>query len=134
MKNKSNSVFQNEYIKMCIEDGYSRVEYLPGITIDLKAAKIIVRDRLAFQKGVSYPALIDARNLKTVTKPAREYFDRGDGIKNIRGAAFLVTNAFTCLIITIFLKINKPKVVTKIFTIEQYAIDWLESFKDKKLN
>ena len=56
-----------------IEDRILHVEYKPEIFIDLEAARLIVADRVTFQKGKPYPILCYTEGITSSNKAARDY-------------------------------------------------------------
>lgn len=105
--------------------------YKQNIVMDLNMAKRIVKDRMEFTKGKSYPILIDFTNLKSATKEARDYMnDPNGGLMGLTKGAFLSNNVVTTVFINLYLKINKPTIPAKFFTNKQEAIKWLKSKKN----
>lgn len=102
--------------------------YKPNIVMDLDMAKRIVKDRIGFTQGKSYPILIDFTNLKSATKEARDYMNQPEGGLNglIRGA-FLSNSVVTTVFINLYLKINKPSIPTRFFTNKEEALSWLKT-------
>lgn len=113
-----------------IEDEILFCSYKKDLVIDLETARAIVRDRLSFTEGKTYPILIDFSNLKSVTKDARDYMNKPDGgLKGLSGGAFLTTNVVTNMFINLYLKINKPTIPARFFTNREEAISWLKGLK-----
>lgn len=71
--------FENDYVKIWIEDDILYSNYQKNIIIDLDIAKKIIEDRVKFTKGKNYPILIDFTNLHSVTKEARDYMNDPQG-------------------------------------------------------
>jgi hypothetical protein len=123
----------NDYVSMWIEDGILFSDYKKKLVIDLDVAKMIVKDRLDFTAGKSYPIVIDFSNLKSADKQARDYMnDPEGGLKGLLAGAFVSNNALATLFINLYLKINKPSVPAKFFTNRKEALDWLMTIKSKK--
>jgi hypothetical protein len=99
---------------------------------DLNAAKITVTKRLEVSKGTAYPILIDASEVQSISKEARDYFASTEGISLIQASALLLDSVMAKFLGNFFLTINKPKVPTKIFTSSDDAMVWLQQFKKKK--
>ena len=95
--------------------------------LDLEIAKHCVQQRLAISAGISYPCLIDMRDLKSVSTEAREYM-AAQGATGVKAGALLIGSQVTKMIANIFLLINKPKVPTKMFTDEKAAREWLKKY------
>jgi hypothetical protein len=120
----------NEYVSMWIEDGILFSDYKKKLVIDLDVARMIVKDRLDFTAGKSYPIVIDFSNLKSADKQARDYMnDPEGGLKGLLAGAFVSNNAVATLFINLYLRINKPTVPAKFFTSRVEAIEWLKNLR-----
>lgn len=121
---------ENDFVEFWIENGIIMNVYKPNlekITIDV--AKEIVRDRLQVSNGVTMPVMIDLTNAFTIDKASRRYFSMGDAMKYLSASAILVRNEITKLGGNIYIRIDKPKIPTKLFTEQDKAIEWLNQFK-----
>ena len=122
---------ENDYVTIWIENGILYSSSKKDILIDLDVAKTMVRDRVEFTEGKSYPMFIYFSNLQSATKEAREYMSSPDGgLKGILSGAFLSDSVVTTVVVNLYLKINKPSVPAKFFTKKEDALIWLESFKN----
>ena len=120
---------ENDYVTIWVENGILFSSSKKDILIDLDVAKTMVKDRVEYTKGKSYPMLIYFSNL-SVTKEAREYMSSPEGgLKGILCGAFLSDSVVTTVVVNFYLKINKPAVPAKFFTKKEEALSWLESFK-----
>ena len=117
-----------DYADLWVEEGILHFIYKPNTLIDLEAARAIVKKRLHFQKGVSYPILCDLRQLKTVNKAAREYL-AAHGCINAFAVAILIEESYSGTLSNAFIKISNPAVPTKEFTSEPDALDFLNKFR-----
>lgn len=124
----STEIFDSPYVTMRIEDSIISGIYKKGITIDLEDARKIAQDRITFLNGRIYPAFVDLRSVRFVTKEARNYFAQNAGIKGLKALAILVGNRLTVFIANFYLKLDKPKVPTKVFRTKEQAMNWLEQF------
>ncbi|MBO9701017.1 MAG: hypothetical protein J7604_12460 [Sporocytophaga sp.] len=126
IKNDLPSVFENDYIKMWIEDGVLWAEY-KEIILRLKEAKKIVSDRIIFQKGAIYPAIADIRKIKYVDREANEYLSK-EGNAILVCVAIIVESHVSEILGNFYLRINKPLLPTKLFRNVEKAKAWVESF------
>lgn len=120
----------NEYVYNKIEGSIVIAKFYPGKTIDLNVAKKIVKDRLEYFNGKSYPVLIDCLDLRSIsfTKEARNYFSKEEGIKGINAAAFLVNTYLVQFTVNIFITFNKPQVPIHLFKSKTEALEWLRGY------
>lgn len=116
------------YADLWIEEGILHFIYKPNTLIDLEAARVIVKKRLHFQKGVSYPILCDLRQLKTVNKAAREYLAEF-GCINALAVAILIEKSYSSTLSNAFINISNPSVPTREFTTIPEALDFLNEYK-----
>ncbi len=121
---------ETEYVEMFIENDILHFYYKKIDVIDLEIAKVCVKDRLEFSDNVSYPCLVDAIKIKSVTKEARDYF-ANEGNALITANALMVKSHVFKMIVNFFINVNKPSSPTRMFTDKQQAIKWLDKFKDK---
>jgi hypothetical protein len=124
-----------EYTSIWREHGSDIVfwKYVPNLEMDISIAKKLVADRLDYTEGKSVFALIDATNLKSGTKEARQFMsDPEGGLKGIAGGAFISNNAFANIIINLYLRINKPSVPARFFTTREDALEWINRIRSPK--
>ncbi|WP_405199343.1 hypothetical protein [Christiangramia sp. LLG6405-1] len=117
----------DEYVHFWIEEGILHFVYKPNTVIDLNAAKAVVKSRLRFQNGVAYPILCDVRQLKSASKPAREYLAE-KGCFNALAVAFVIDQAYSGTLIKAFINISNPSVPTKEFTTVPEALGFLNHY------
>lgn len=97
--------------------------------LDLKTAKECVQLRLDVTKDRILPTLIDATNIKSISKEARDYFGSDEGSKNIAASALIINSIVGKFMSNFFLQINKPKVPIRVFTDRKDAVSWLRQFE-----
>lgn len=114
--------------KLRLENGIIYGEYFPNTVITLELAKQAVQDRYSLTKGVSYPVLADAINLKLVDDEARSYLGSEEACKYITALAIVTDKPISNLFANVYLKWDKPPVPTKLFTDKTKALRWLKLF------
>jgi hypothetical protein len=124
----SSSFFENNYIKAWYENNILFAEFKIE-KLDLKSAKETVDLRLDMAEGVNHLVLIDAQQVKTITKEARDYFASEEGSKFIIASALVLNSTVGKLLGNFFLQISKPKVPLHLFTNKNDALEWLNSFQ-----
>jgi hypothetical protein len=97
--------------------------------ITLESAKKVVKTRLEFTEGKSYPVCVKTIYVTAINKDARDYFSTEEANKGIKAGAIYVDSVFQSFMGNFFLKVSKPKVPSKVFTDRKKAIKWLEQFK-----
>ncbi|WP_147374132.1 DUF7793 family protein [Flagellimonas lutimaris] len=116
---------ENAYAVYLLTDELLHIVYKRVPYIDLKAAQVIVKDRMMLQKGKEMPVLCDIRQVRKVDKPARDYFAL-EGSLWIRALAFLVDPPVTDVISSIYLGTHAQKVPTKSFIKKTEALRFLQ--------
>lgn len=121
------STTSSSYMDIVIEDGIVHLTYHKRDFVGLEDAKKMVRDRLEFCAGTSYPHLFDISRIKKMSKEARDYFaDEGNDL--VSASALLVSSSVVKMIANFFIVVNKPKNPTKTFTDKHQALRWLNKF------
>ena len=122
---------KTKHIHYKLYDGILYVTYMAGTKVDAQSAREIVKDRLEFTNGISYPQLINDQGLVSIDKAARDYFSSYEGSAGVKAAALLVTSVFSTFLGNFFLKVAPIKIPAKLFTVESKAVDWLKQFQLK---
>lgn len=117
-----------DYAHFWIDEGILHFVYKPNTIIDLAVAKAIVKDRLRFQNGLSYPILCDLRHLKTANKAAREFLAE-KGCFNAVAVALVIDKDYLGTLIKAFINISNPSVPTREFTSVPEALSFLFDYK-----
>ena len=112
------------------DDGIGRRVNLPDSNETLSDAIENIAACTELSGGRSTLALIDGRNMKSITKEAREYYTGEETVKITKACALLVSSPLTRTIGNFFFKINKPKYPMKLFSSEIEAIAWLKGFEE----
>ncbi|MDT0677031.1 hypothetical protein [Autumnicola musiva] len=118
----------DKYAHFWIEEGILNFVYKPNTVLDLDAAKAVVKARLRFQNGVSYPILCDVRMLKTASKAAREYLAEKGCFKAL-AVAIVMEDAYTGTLLKAYINISNPSVPTKGFSTISEALAFLNDYK-----
>ncbi|MCR6640988.1 MAG: hypothetical protein NVV82_18845 [Sporocytophaga sp.] len=125
IRNDSPSVFENDLIKLWIEDGILWAEY-KEIILNTEEAKKIVSDRILFQNGTVYPAIADIRKIKYINKGANEYLSKEGNIL-VHCVAVIVESHVSEILGNFYLKLSKPPLPTKLFRSAEKAKAWVEA-------
>lgn len=119
---------KNEYASVHLIDGI-----LTGVikaeSVDLKVAKAAVALRLEKFNDKDYPFLINIKQVKFVSKEARDFLASETGCEKVAASAILINSAVASMLGNFFMRINRPYVPTKLFTNEEMALAWLSTFK-----
>src|ERR1700758_2121498 len=116
---------ETDYVKIWKEQSILYCVFSDNLEIDLNVAVHCVKERIDFSNNKSYCCLIDMRNLKFITKEAREYLAT-EGSKYVIAGALVTDSPLSNALANIFLLINKPPVPTKLFSSEKEALIWLK--------
>jgi hypothetical protein len=127
MIESSENTFRDSYMELHKKEGILFCKFSDDLDVDLKIAKHCVEKRVSFSNKKSYPAIIDMKGVRSVTKEAREYMAE-EGAQLLLAGALIVSSPVSRIIGNLFLKINKPKIPTMLFTDPEDAKKWISSF------
>jgi len=119
--------YENQNAKFWIENEILFFQYKPSTAIDLTVAMRIVADRVAFQNDRYFPVFCDIRGIISTDKAGRDYLAKSGSIL-AKAVALIVNENISMTMSTFYLEVNKPSVPTRIFTVEQDAINYLTTF------
>lgn len=123
---------------MELRDGILYQYYKPGLELTLEVSKAIVRERLKFLKGKTYPVLVLDEGLKSIDRASRYFFATDEGLKGIFVVAFITSTHFSRMINSFCLiRMHDANIEARTFTDIDEAIAWLKSesaFKFKKIS
>lgn len=122
-------LIDTEYSIMWIEDGIGFQEYKPGISITLKIAKEMVKQRIESFNGIKRPVLVDIRSLKAIDAPSRRYFASREAGELITAGAIYMASPLATFAGNIFLRFDRPITPARLFTEKDKALEWLQQFK-----
>jgi hypothetical protein len=117
-----------------LPNGIIKVQLLSDVTIGLTESIEInkVVGELSNQKEAL--VLILASNTTHFTKDARDFSASYQGLKYSIAEAIVVTNLAQKILVSLYLKINKPSKPTKAFDTEELAIIWLLEIQKQSYN
>lgn len=122
---------ENDYMIQTMSEGMLYAEYKKDAKIDLEAAKLCVRQRVELSNRKEMPILIDARELKSLTKEARKYFGSNEGYELLSAAAILSDSNVSSIVVNFFLKVNllRTSIPVRQFVDRTNALNWLDQYK-----
>ena len=109
------AVREDEYVKLWIADGIMHSEFKPNCIITLEVAKKIVQDRIDYSEGVSYPGLVDMRNIKRVEFRAMIHLASNHAYQLTNKVAVFSDMKISKYLFSIWIKFDKPPVPTRYF-------------------
>ena len=120
---------KSEYVIMYKRDGYLEGRFIKPTKIDMVIAKSMIEQRKKLTDYQTTAVLIDGRNVKGVTKDARDYLGSEPGFDLIKAAAILSGSPLSAFILNFFIKVNigKSKVPLRLFSDKEKAIKWLKA-------
>lgn len=108
--------------------GIVRCKVLKDTHMRLEDAMENIRAIKELAQGKKVAVLVDITESKGADKAARDFFG-SDEVASVQSAcALLVNSPLSQLLGNFFLGFNKTQFPTKLFTDEEKAIQWLESF------
>jgi thermostable 8-oxoguanine DNA glycosylase len=116
------------YAKFWVSDGIMFFIYKPIAYLDFQTAKMIVDQRLRFQKETQYPILCDTQGIKNSAKSARDYL-ANEGSTFAKAVAIVDNRHIANVMLRFYLIKNKPLVPSKIYETQEDALIFLNAFK-----
>ena len=116
---------ENKYAVYLMTEALMHIIYKKDLCIDLRAAQLIVQDRMKLQNGREMPLLCDIREVRRVNKPARDYLAL-EGSQWISALAFLIDPPVTDVISSIYLGTHAQSIPTGSFTKKSEALAFLK--------
>ena len=113
-------------VKMSFERGVLIGVYPDNAIVDIETAKQNLKDRIAFTKGLDYPALCISKNIK-MTPEAQNLCASELGCTGVTKLAFLAENYKCYLLIKLHILWHQPKRPFDVFTSKEKAMEWLTS-------
>lgn len=98
---------------------------LEGEEIEVEDMREVKKHNLIATQGKKYAVLIVTSDFVGVSKAARELLAGGEIATNTVAYAFLIKNFAQRIVGNYYLRVNKPKTPTKLFTDRLKAIKWL---------
>jgi hypothetical protein len=123
---------ENEFAEFWIQEGILYFIYKHGSVINLDAAKKIVAERLKLQAGVPYPVFCDLRGIRDSDKAARDYLAR-EGSELVKAVGALVESPVTKVMLNFYMKIDRPRTPTQMFTTKEDALLYLQAYIDRDI-
>jgi hypothetical protein len=105
-----------------------RVKILPGAEIELDDAIQNFTATKMLTNNDNYLVLVDGRVSLSVSREARNFASQVKTDEGRIAEAFIITSTANKLLGNFYINVNKPTVPTKIFSSEEKALEWLESF------
>lgn len=123
---------ENDFAEFWLHEGILYFIYKNGSVIHLEAAKKIVAERLKLQQGVAYPVFCDLRGIRDSDKAARDYLAR-EGSELVKAVGALVESPVTKVMLNFYLKIDRPRTPTQMFTSQDDALLYLRAYTDRDI-
>lgn len=108
-------------------EGYILTRVKTGSEIQLQDAKDNTAAVIKISDGINYPILVDLREIKSISKAARDHFSMRGRTPNVSAVAMLVKSPVSRIIGNFFIGFNQPVVPTRIFSGEKTAIEWVKN-------
>ena len=112
------------------EDGILYTIVLPGAGLTLAEAQRITEAEFKLAGGQKHPMFVDIRQVKSITREAREHFAGESVWRFVLAVALCIQSPLSRVIGNFFMGYNKPLFPTRLFTSEDEAINWLHGFME----
>jgi hypothetical protein len=102
----------------------TKVKPFADVSIDEARENSIAVNTLA--AGGKHPLLIDSRNIRSISKEARDFFSMNNRESSVIAFAIIIDSPLSRIIGNFFMGLNKPRVPARLFSNEEEAIEWLK--------
>lgn len=111
------------------EDGIVQITMRPEVhELELTDAQDAIRVVAEVGGGRPRPALVDLRELRSMSRDCRKYFAGPETARVESAVALLVVSPIARAIGNFFMGLNRPLIPTRLFTSETDALVWLRDF------
>jgi hypothetical protein len=113
------------------EDGIVQAVSFPNSYQTLEDAQVNAAALARMGQEKPRPWLIDIRLGQGVDRPARVYYSSAAVARFTRAVALLIGSPVSRVVANFFIGLNKQLVPTQLFTSEEQAVTWLQTFLDR---
>ena len=109
------------------DNGIIRYTVNKGVVERIENAKEMIEAIISITGKAKHHTLIDIRGLKSTDKATRDYYASREVFEAANGGAcaILVGSPITAVIGNMFIRVNTPPYMVKLFFNEEKASDWL---------
>jgi len=125
---KAHVIKTSAYTTWMGPDGIARTVVKADAEIGMKEAIENTNAVSSLFEGKKFPLLIDSRNIKYITKEARDHFSMRNRESVVNSFAILIYSPLSRIIGNFFMGLNKPRVPAKLFNDEEEAVKWLRKY------
>ncbi len=119
----------NKSTHTLLEPGIIKIVVRESEFLELEDVKLMHEANLKLSENKSFCVLLDVtRKYFSVSTEGKELLAGEEYSKVLKASAFVVTSLATKIMGSLFIKINKPKSPTQLFTNENQALEWLKNF------
>lgn len=109
-------------------DGICYTVVKPNVVVELQDATENSSSVKEVSGDTIYPLLVNLKEIKSISKEARDHFSMKNRTPGVNAIAMLVRSPVSRIIGNFFIGINRSVVPTKLFTDESEAVSWLKQF------
>lgn len=112
-----------------VDEDIILISFPHPIKLDLEAARIVIAGVEEITHGNAHSAIVDLRNIKSMSRDARKYFADGtDLTAEVYGNALITNNSVERLLGNFFMGLNKPKKFPiRLFDSRKTALKWIKT-------
>ncbi|MES2394622.1 MAG: STAS/SEC14 domain-containing protein [Bacteroidota bacterium] len=109
-------------------DGICYTVVKPNVIVDLQDAIENSFSVKEISGDTIYPILVNLKEIKSISKEARDHFSMKNRTPGVTAIAMLVRSPVSRIIGNFFIGMYRSAVPTKLFTDESEAVSWLKQF------
>ena len=122
---------KSKFITELLPEGIVLTKVQDGADIQIEDARQNTVKVINVTSGKVCPMLVDTRNIRSISKEARDHFSMRDRKGHVNSIGILIHSPLSRIIGNFFMGLNKPTVPTKLFTDQRTAMAWLKTFLNK---
>lgn len=126
-----NKIEVRAFITWIDENDICITQVKPNAIIELQDALENSASVKKLSDGKVYPMLVNLKEIKTISKEARDHFSMQGRTPGVSAIGLLIKSPVSSIIGNFFLGMNKSAVPTKLFTNEGKAKNWLKQISQK---
>lgn len=121
-----NKIEVRAFITWIDENDICVTQVKPNAIIEIEDALENSASVKKLSDGKIYPMLVNLKEIKSISKEARDHFSMQDRTPGVSAIGILIKSPVSSIIGNFFLGLNKSSVPTKLFTNEVKAKKWLK--------
>ena len=118
-----------ESFNTILRDGVIETQVVKNAVVELNDALENTEKVVELSEGILRPILVDMREIKSISKEARDHFSMKGRKPNVSAVALVVKSPVSKMIGNFFINFSSPAVPTKLFTSFDSGLEWTKKYR-----